>query len=222
MSPEDRAVLDADPWFGTLPVERRDRLLGHARIRSVDHGATVYTIGDQPNGLWAVLSGQMRLRGQAASGQAFVALIVTPGTWFGEVSTIDGGPRPHDAVAFGATRAVQVPAAAIDRLAEAMPVFHRDFARLLCRHQRMALDHIAGAVSVPLSTRLARILAGRSAAADGALQLRQEDVATMLGVSRQTLNRHLRVLAGRGIVRLGYARIDVIDAAALHALADAG
>jgi CRP-like cAMP-binding protein len=215
----DRALLDTDRWFGSLTPERRDALIAEARVRTVPAGGLIYGIGDAPNGLWAVIEGQVRLKGYPAAGAEFLALILRPGTWFGEVSTLDGGPRPHDAAAFGAARVLHVPMAAFQRAAARLPVLYHDVGRLVCQHQRIALDFIAEALSLPVPARLAKLLLGRLDDADGTFHVRQEEVAVMLGVSRQTANRHLRSLAQQGAIRLAYARIAVVDRAVLRALA---
>jgi len=49
----------------------------------------------------------------------------------------------------------------------------------------------------------------------------QADLATMCGLSRQTLNKVLAGLVARGIIALGYRRVRVIDATALQHLASA-
>lgn len=214
-------MLDADGWFGSLASVRRDALLGEARVRSVAAGTALYGIGDDPNGLWAVLDGEVRLTGHPVAGHEFLVLIVRPGTWFGEMSTLDGGPRPHDAVAFGPTRMLHVPMPAFARLAEAMPALYHDLGRLVCQHQRAALDFLAQTIALTLPARLARLLADRTRPGDAVLRIRQEDIAAMLAVSRQTLNRHLAQLARAGIVRLAYARIEVLDRSRLIALARA-
>lgn len=218
MDAATRALLDADSWFGSLPPERRTALLGEARVRTLAAGATIYAAGDPPNGLWAVVAGEVRLTGHPVAGHEVLALILRPGTWFGEVSTLDGGPRPHDATAFGPVRVLHVPMAAFHRLAEAIPGLYHDLGRLVCQHQRVALDFIAQTIALPLPARIARLLADR-ADQDAGLRVRQEDLAAMLNVSRQTLNRHLARLAAAGLVRLSYGRIEVADAARLTRLA---
>ncbi|GAA0676756.1 Crp/Fnr family transcriptional regulator [Sphingomonas insulae] len=215
----DRALLDTDRWFGTLTPERGDALIAEARVRAIPAGGLIYATGDAPNGLWAVIEGQVRLKGYPAAGAEFLALILRPGTWFGEVSTLDGGPRPHDAAAFGAVRVLHVPMAAFQRAAERMPALYHDVGRLVCQHQRIALDFIAETLSLPVGARLAKLLLGRLDDEDGVLHVRQEEVAVMLGVSRQTLNRHLRSLADQGAIRLAYARIAIVDRAILQRLA---
>lgn len=218
MEAETRALLDADGWFGSLPPARRDALLAEARPRSLAAGATIYAAGDPPNGLWAVTAGEVRLTGHPVAGHEVLALILRPGTWFGEVSTLDGGPRPHDATAFGPARVLTIPMAAFHRIAGEVPALYHDLGRLVCQHQRVALDFIAQTLALPLAARLARLLADRAHPQDG-LRIRQEDVAAMLNVSRQTLNRHLARLAAAGVVRRSYGRIEVLDRTRLSRLA---
>jgi CRP-like cAMP-binding protein len=111
--------------------------------------------------------------------------------------------------------------AAFARAAERMPALYHDVGRLVCQHQRIALEFIAETLSLPVAARLAKLLLGRLDDADGVLHVRQEEVAVMLGVSRQTLNRHLRALAAQGAIRLAYARIAIVDRAVLRRLARA-
>ena len=211
----ERALLDADRWFGSLAPERREALIAAGRVSAVPAGGLIYATGDPPNGLWAVIEGQVRLKGYPAAGAEFLALILRPGTWFGEVSTLDGGPRPHDAAAFGSARVLHVPMAAFLRAAERLPVLYHDLGRLVCQHQRIALDFIAQVAALPPAARVARLLTGRAHEEGGLLHVRQEEIAVMLGMSRQTVNRHLRSLERQGVIALGYGRIAVRDRAAL-------
>jgi CRP-like cAMP-binding protein len=221
MDAADLAVLLTDPWFGDLPTERRALLLDHAQIRLMSDGGRIYGFGDAPNGLWAVLEGQVRLKAYPAPGVEFVALVLRSGAWFGEVSTLDGASRPHDATASGTARVLHLPMSTFHRLAETTPALYLDLGRLVCRHQRVALDFIAQTVALPFRVRLARLLEGRTRDAGGVLSLRQEDLAVMLSVSRQTLNGGLRAMARAGLIRQAYGRVEIIDRARLAAMASA-
>lgn len=217
----DRRLLDADDWFGGLPAERRDLLLSQAHVRAFEVGGRIYSVDDEPNGLWAVLDGEVRLKGYPAAGLEFLALILRPGAWFGETSTLDDGPRPHDAVAVSPSRLLNVPMGTFRRLVAEAPLLYLDVARLLCRHQRFALDFIGETVALPLDVRLAKLLLNRSRTMSDGLELRQDELAVMLSVSRQTLNGRLRRLAEVGVIRLGYGRIEVLNPARLQAMAQA-
>ncbi|QQV76643.1 Crp/Fnr family transcriptional regulator [Sphingomonas aliaeris] len=215
----DAKMLDRDPWFGAIPPERRTALLAEGRVRAVTTGGSVYGIGDPPNGLWCVLEGQVRLKGYSANGVEMLVLVLRPGKWFGELSTLDGGPRPHDALAFGDTRLLHIAMPAFGRAVDLQPMLYRDLGLLVCAHQRSALDFLGQSVSQSVRVRLASSLAHSTIGADGYLQVRQDELAALVGVSRQSVNRHLRLFEQAGLIALGYREIRVRDAAGLLAIA---
>ncbi|PZQ60279.1 MAG: Crp/Fnr family transcriptional regulator [Phenylobacterium zucineum] len=206
----------ADPWFSALPPARRQALLERARVSHAPVGARVYGVGDPPDGLWSVSEGEVRLVSYPAVGVESVAMILGPGAWFGELSVIDGGPRPHDAVVSKAARLLHVPLAAFEQVAEVHPLVYRDLGMLIGARQRSALAFMGHSIAQPISVRLARTLAGAARASGGAqVQVRQEDLAAMIGVSRQTINKELKALERAGAVTLAYGRIVIRDAARL-------
>lgn len=211
MSPADLAILEADGWFGQISPERRVQLVAEAQVRPVAEGARLYGTGDPPNGLWAVLEGKVQLKGYPAVGMELRLPTFGPGSWFGETSTLDGLPRQTDAVAFEAGRVLHIPPAAVTRAAEAQPELYRDLGVLACQHQRVALSFIAMTMAHPVPVRLALLLAGQSQDGCVVTKMRQEDLAMLVGVSRQTLNRRLNALQRKNIVRLAYGEITVLD-----------
>lgn len=215
----DIEVLAADPWFETMAAERREALLREARVELLAAGARIYGLGDPPNGLWAVLEGQVRLKGLSVNGAELLALIVRPGTWFGELSTLDGLPRPHEATAFGSARLLHVPMPAFARAAALKPELYRDLGLLVCAHQRTALRFIANSIGQSIRVRLALALLRASVAGDGSVIIRQDELAAIVGIARQTLNRHLKTFEREGLVTVAYARIRILDLAGLHGIA---
>ncbi|MDO9433392.1 MAG: Crp/Fnr family transcriptional regulator [Phenylobacterium sp.] len=219
MTTTQHAVPDAIPWFATLPADRQAVLLERARPSSVPAGSRIYGLGDPPDGLWSVVEGEVRLVSYPAIGVESVAMILGPGAWFGELSVVDGGPRPHDAVAVRPTRLLHVPLGAFEQIAMAHPILYRDLGVLVCARQRAALTFMAQAIAQPVSVRLARILgAAARAAGPDALRMRQEDLAAMIGVSRQTINKELKRLERAGMVELSYGKIEVREPQALRAI----
>ncbi|WP_337187777.1 Crp/Fnr family transcriptional regulator [Phenylobacterium sp.] len=214
------AMTISDPWFTSLAPGRRQALLDRARSSSAPTGARVYGVGDPPDGLWAVVGGEVRLVSYPAVGIESVAMILAPGAWFGELSVLDGGPRPHDAVVVRPAELLHVPLAAFEQVAAAHPLIYRDLGRLVCSRQRSALTFMGQAIAQPIAVRLARVLAGAARASGRAqVQVRQEDLAAMVGVSRQTANRTLRGFERAGLIELAYGRITVCDPERLRAVA---
>lgn len=212
----------SDPWFSSLPTAHREALLARGRESAAAMGARVYGVGDPPDGLWSVLEGEVRLVSYPAVGVESLALILAPGAWFGELSVIDGGPRPHDAVVVRPARLLHVSLAAVEQVAERHPLLYRDLGALVCGRQRSALSFMGQAIAQPISVRLARSLAGAVRASGGdEIAVRQEDLAAMIGVSRQTVNKQLKVLEDAGAITLAYGRIRVRDPARLRRAGDA-
>lgn len=211
------AFPTTDPWFSGLAPARRQALLDRARSSQAPAGTRVYGIGDPPDGLWAVAEGEVRLMSYPAVGVEAVSMILGPGAWFGELSVIDGGPRPHDAIVVKPARLLHVALAAVEQVAEVQPLLFRDLGVLICTRQRSALSFLAQSLAQPLAVRLARTLAGAARASGGAeLQVRQEDLAAMIGVSRQTINKQLKILEGEGTIMIAYGRIVILDPARLR------
>lgn len=214
-------ILAADSWFGALPAEQRQGLLARGQAHALRDGVHIYRIGDPPNGLHVVVEGQVRLVSYPAAGQELVNMIVKPGRWFGELSVIDGKERPHDAIAAGAVRLLTVPMAAIVELTAAMPDLWHGFALLNCAHHRLGMREAGRVRALPALARLAVFLAGGAASVpDRPLRATQDDLARIVGVSRQHMNGLLRLLVGRGLITTGYGGIMIGDRAGLLALAD--
>lgn len=219
-------ILVRNPWFGDLPAELRALILSEAHARRIRSGAMVYALGDACDGAYAVLQGEIRLIGHPEPGRQLVYYVCVPGSWFGEVSVFDGEPRFHNAVAVGEVVVLHLPTRGFDAIIARDPRYYRHFALLLCQHLRTALHYIGDALTQPLKVRLARTLlalrdthCGVAASNEICSHLSQEDLASMVGVSRQSLNKALRELERAGIIRIGYSRLDVLDLGRLSALA---
>lgn len=223
LTPAWTALMLKDPWFGAIPEPRRAALVAAAAVTVKPDGARIYATGDPPNGLWGVIDGRVRLLDYPVAGAELLVQSLGPGAWFGELSTLDGGPRPQDAVASGRTTLLHVPDAAYHRLAEERPALHHDVALLACAHQRAALAFIGQRVAQTLPARVAATLLGAAQDVGRApLAIRQAELALMVGVSRQTLNGQLKAFERRGLIRTHYARIEILDADGLRRLARGG
>jgi len=219
MLPADLARLQADRWFAAIAPERQQRLVRRGRVRVLADGGRLCAIGDPPDGLYAVLDGDVRLVSNTVGGQESLALMMGPGAWFGGLSAVDGGPRTHEAVAVGPARVLHVSQRDLDQATQEDPLLYRDLARLIAAYHRAATAVLAQTLTQPLLVRLARSLAAAARARpDGAVHLRQEDVAAMHGVSRQTINKALKRLQAAGLVAVAYGRVAVLDAGRLRSL----
>lgn len=226
-SPRDyKELLRSGRWFRSVPGDLQDALLGAGVLRALAPGELLFSRGDPPDGLYAVVDGAMRVSGFAGTGKEALLSLLEPPTWFGEVSVFDGLPRTHDALAEKATTLIHVAPTWLGPLLAAEPRLWRELGRLLANKTRLAFLMIEDVALAPASVRLARRLIlmteGYGEWYDRTrrvLSVRQEQLALMLNVSRQTANQLLKELEGKGLVKLAYGEIEILDLDGLRAIA---
>jgi len=213
-----RELLRSDAWYATAPAELRAALMRMGHLRRLGAGEALFARGQAAEGLCCVLDGALRIRALQADGSEAVLAFVEPGQWFGEISLIDGRPRTHDAVADGPTTVWQVPQLELLEWLAAHPVHWRPIAQLACAKLRLTFGMLEDIAQLPLEGRLAKRLwllahgyGARSGPPRSTLHLPQEQLALMLGVSRQSANKALRTLEARGVIALRYGSIELLD-----------
>lgn len=215
---------DDDRWLSHLPHETRDFVRAHVRLHQFSDRSRVYAAGDEPDGLYQVVSGEVRLMAYPSVGRQFLTLVARRRHWFGELSVIDGGPRPHDAICQGSVELLHLPLRDIAAFAARRPDIYGHVALIGCEHQRAALSYIGSILAKPSRARLAEMIlnmASRTPDFDHpVLQISQEDLAGRLGMSRQHLGNLLAEMKAAGSVATSYGRIHILDRRTLAAAAD--
>ena len=208
-----------------LSPELDGLLRAKAKLFRLSRAEALYHRGSMPDALFYVDSGLIRLSVAAANGREAVMSIVSPGYWFGETSLFIDEPRIHDAVALVDTRLFVVSAAAFHDVVDENPGYLREFLRLICSRYKQTLERLDATSLLPLSVRLARHLLSSQAhrtptKAETVVTVSQETIAQILGVSRQSINRMLRLWEADGIVNLSYRAIIINDLISMQALAE--
>lgn len=221
---EYRELLRTGRWFAGLPDDLQTRLLDAAALRHAGAGEHVIARGDDAAGLFAVVDGAVRMSGQSEAGREVLHMVIEPPSWFGELSVIDSLPRTQNAIADADTSLLHVPRRAIEAILDAEPRYWRDVALLLAHKFRLAVLALEDVAQVPPKVRVARRLSlmiegyGDHTHPRRTVELRQEQLAQMLSVSRQTANAALKELEAAGLIKLAYGEIEVLDAPGLRAL----
>ena len=218
-------ILSRRGWLSEQPAELRATVLESVRVRRFDNGDALFRHGELPEGVFGLVSGRVKFRTSTRDGRELVQGLMGSGGWFGEVSLFDGEPRAQDAIALGQTVAVLFPIDRFRALTEAQPQYLRNFAQIMTRNIRAMTAFTYEVASAPPSARIERLLGfllrHELAQADDSpvvLDVGQEVLAAVVGLSRQTVNRELNRLAVAGVVECRYGRV-VVDAAVLRRLA---
>ncbi len=204
-----------------LGTEHRDSLLADAKRQTVARGDIVYSPGDRNDRIYVVDSGRIKIVRTSAGGSESIVGIRNPGDLFGELSWMTGGTtRTTSAVALDPGDVCRITASAFEQRLRADAVLASSFSRG-CARQLAALERelteLAGK-SVP--GRLVDVL-GRLAAEHGVhgpdgslhigLSLTHQDLADLIGTSRETITKELSVLADVGLLRVSHRTIVLVQ-----------
>jgi len=222
-----RRVLLKNPWFAGLSETVRDDVLARVQPKGLARGDCLFRRGDASDGVYGVLEGTLRLSGTSKEGREAVLDFYEPGAWIGEISSLDGLPRTHDAYAHVPTRVLHLSLKHLEALLERYPELSRHLLRLECRRLRLLLGEVEAFSLNTLEQRLAgRLLmlaeAYGSPTAWGQrieLHLSQELLAQLVGVSRQRVNQIFKAWEIDGLVEQRYGRVLLLDRGRLDALA---
>lgn len=212
---------------GTLSPELDTILRQHARRQRLAKKEILFACGSPPEALYCVDRGMVRLCVTSADGREAVLGLVTPGHWFGEASVFSGQARAHDAFAVVQSELLVLPAQALHLVVDDRPDFLLQFLRLMGLRYKLTLERMDSAVLQSLPIRLARklleqcALESRSACPPSTAQLdvSQESLGHMLGVSRQSVNKVLKQWESQGLVQVSYRNLLVRDLGQLESLA---
>lgn len=218
-----RDALAASSWFRGLPQDVVSQVAALAVTRKFGPGARIHGAGDAPDGFYGLLKGRVRVTHAAADGRELLVALFEAGAWWGEISMFDGEVRTHDAHAVGECEVLLVPQDKFHALLRAQPQLYPHFVQMLCGKLRLAMRYIEDAMFLPLSARVAQRLLDLAQAygkdeARGVLidlKLPQDDLARMLGASRQSVSKELKRLERRKCIALRYGRVVIVDAASL-------
>lgn len=228
MPPLYQLVRMSYQWFQSLPPDVQSAIMAGTTRMNLAAGDRLYTKGEDNNGLFAVISGAVRVSGASPAGRATILDFFGPGCWFGDLSTFDNLPRAHDAEAVTASSVLVLRPAQIDSLMSTNPAVGKAFLRLIALRLRILLvaleDYSIQSYEQRLAARLLMLASSfGTRSPDGIvidLQLPQEVLAQLIGSTRQRVNQILSDWRASGVIRRNKRRILLLDYPRLKALAD--
>lgn len=194
-------------------------------------GQTMFLAGDPPDGLYVLQSGLVRVWIADAEGHELTLALMEPGDPLGEIALLDGLPRTANATALEETACLLTPRSALDAALEDNLALARHLIDLLCEHLRRNTTEMGAVAFLGLDSRLAQKLhdlalahgeIDDAGAARFTRRFSQSDLAQMLGVTREAVNKRLGALAHDGLIVRAGSETTVPNLAALAERARAG
>ena len=209
------AMLRSVPLFASLAEEPLRMLTTVVTRRSVSRGTIIMAAGDPTDSLYIVLSGRLKVMMSDAEGKEVILTIIGPGEFFGEMGLIDDAPRSASVVAI--------------EPCELLAINRRDFKKCLAENFEMAMAVMRGLVRrlreadrkigslalLDVYGRVARLLLDMAETVDGqkmvTKRLPKQDIAKMIGASREMVSRVMKDLQLGGYIDVQGAKIVLRD-----------
>jgi CRP/FNR family transcriptional regulator, cyclic AMP receptor protein len=217
-------ALSRCPLFAHATPDVLHSVAGGLRRRRFRRNEVIFHQGDTGDSLHIVAEGAVKIILPSTEGEEAIIATLWPGDFFGELSLLDGAPRSATASAIEPTETLVLPRTAFHDLVERDSALRDALLTGLARELRRLTGHVEELHFLDLAGRLAKRLARlaheTAPAAEGEVSLdwpfTQSDLASMIGGTRQSVNRLLSSLVDEGLVRIEPDQLVIVDVSALE------
>lgn len=221
-----RAALIRTEIFQSLEPADIDMILARATVKRVARGAVILRRGDPNSGMIIVISGRVRISVVSEDGKEVTLTVLGQNEVLGEMSLLDGEPSSADVTAQEDCALLVIDRAQFLNLLRQNNALCLHLMAVLTRRLRRANAALEDMALLDLPTRLGRLLA-RLAKDYGItvhsgtrieVKLSQKDLSTLVGASREKVNKQIRQWEEDGLLSKDNGRMVVINPQALAPL----
>ena len=218
LTPDELAAV---PWLPALTPGEREKACDDLIVTETLAGETVCRIGKAANYWFGLVDGLLKMSNDDSQGPVITFTGVAPGGWFGEGTVLKREVYRYNIQALRKSRVAGLPADSFHWLIEHSLGFNRFV--MLQLNERLG-QFIAAREIDRLSNpdlRVARSLASLVnpvlyPSVGEVLRITQQELAYLVGLSRQRVNEALATLEAQGVIRVEYGGLRVIDRMALR------
>lgn len=218
-------MLALSPWAADLTPEQLARARASIVLRDFEAGAFVCR-KSEPSVHWiGVIDGLVKINAFGETGKSVTFAGVPAGSWIGEGSVLKREPRKYDITALRHSRVAMMPEATFHWLLDGSIAFNRFLLNQLNERLSFFIGMIEQERLLDPDARVARSLSSlfNQQLYPGArpdLQISQEELGHLAGVSRQRANQALQVLEAAGLLKVNYGAITILDVEGLRRYGD--
>jgi CRP/FNR family transcriptional regulator len=215
----------AIPFFAGLNSDSLSRIDRAAAPRRFPAGAMIFGEGECCAGFYIAVDGLVRLyRVNVNDGRLHTLSLLRAPATFNEVAAVDGGENPFNAAAVTAVDLRVIPHEALISLLASDRALLTSTVQTLARLNRDYIERLEDMTFRTIPSRLARLFLHEASyagqIAELPSQLTQEEIASILGTTREVVGRALRGLMNAGLLRKHGRSFTIVDRDGLHALAE--
>ncbi len=212
-------VLASAGLFQGIATEAAEAVAVSLDYADYARGDTVFEEGEQGDTLYIVLTGKVKIGRKAADGRENMLSVMGPSDMFGELSLFDPGPRTATATVLTDARLASLAHTSLRPWITDRPEIAEQLLRVLARRLRRTNDALADLIFTDVPGRVAKALLGLAerfgTEEDEGTRvhhdLTQEELAQLVGASRETVNKALADFASRGWLRVDSRAVTILD-----------
>lgn len=212
------------PYFDNLGPRDLSRIEAATRHHTYQAGATIFAEGEACAGFHIVLDGLVRIYRMNAEGRLHTLSLLRAPSTFNEVAAVDGGVNPFNAVAVTSVETASIPHDRLQNLMATEPALLRSYVQALAHLNREFIERLEDMTFRSIPSRLAKLFLHETTYADqiaeAPSQLTQEEIAAILGTTREVVGRALRGLLNAGLLKKRGRYVYVVDRRGLELLAE--
>jgi CRP/FNR family cyclic AMP-dependent transcriptional regulator len=214
----ERRILETTQLLSALPPEALETLRQQSTIRTIARNEVLFRQGDASSELFGIVNGRIAILTRSPDGRESLVAVLDEGSLFGELGLFDDGPRSADARALEETNVLVLGYEPVRSAIDAHPTLLWVIVRLLARRLRNTDESLADAVFLDVPARTAKRLLEIAGDADQfRLPMTQEDLAGLVGASRERVNKALSLFTRLGWIEVeGRNRYKIVDRQALQ------
>jgi CRP-like cAMP-binding protein len=205
-------LLAGSELFQGFDADALAEVAATAEVRHLRRNDLVFSEQDPPNELYVVRSGRIAIANTSVDGRESVMALMEAGDLFGEMPLLDGGERSAGARALEPSELVAVPYGKVEEMLKERPHLLWGVVRLLAQRLRTTDAALADSVFLDVTGRTAKRLLELAGDADEfALPVTQEELAGMVGASRERVNKALSAFIKLGWLEQSDRRYRITD-----------
>jgi len=209
------ALLHSIPMFAGVPDTQLESIVRLAVYRKVSRHTTIVRAGDSTDSLYVIISGNARVLNSDAEGREVILTLLGPGEFFGEMGLIDGSPRSADVVTSETCELLVITKAEFKRCLADNFDLCLNIMKSLVQRLREADRKIESLALMDVYGRVAKLLLEFSVEEGDERVIRRkltkQDIAKMIGASREMVSRVMKDLEASGYIRVEEGRIILND-----------
>ncbi len=197
----DTSLLGRSELFSSFDESALGRVAKKASTTRLERNEVLFNEGDTADALFVVQSGRVGIGRRSVDGRESLVALMEPGDLFGEMPLFDQAPRSASARALERSEVVRIGFEVVRTELEAHPELLWDVVELLAGRLRATDDALADAMLLDVTGRTAKKLLELAGDADEfALPITQEELAGLVGASRERVNKAIAAFARLGWV----------------------